>query len=898
MSATAIIIATRALMLLFYLLERIHSLPTTIQVGGLFTPEQREEEFIFRLAVNDINEDQTILTRTKLVAQVKTIDYYDSFHANKKVCDLLEKGVIALFGPLGYSPSSAHTQSICDALEIPHIETRWDFKLHRDDLSINLYPQPSVLSSAYVDLVKAWRWDSFAIVYENNEGIIRLQNFFKEAQKFNWKIKLYQFEPNKPYRDTFWEVNKAKVKNIILDVKRENLLLVLRHAQQVGIMTEAHSYLITSLDLHTMNLEDFKFGRTKISSLRIVDDSSPELINIMSNWSELTRKLNMQDQIFFQTESALIYDGIRLLSTALQDLDQSQSVDGIQPISCSSGTPWLYGSSLINYMRPVAFRGITGLVDFDQPGYRTSFSLDVMTITVDGFMKIGEWKQTLSANDTSLTMYEKWNDHYSAISMQNVTLIVTTIISEPYTMLKESAIERSGNEQFEGFAVDLIEELSRLMGFKYRFKLVSDGAYGIKDEKGEWNGMIGELIRNESDIAIVDLTITSKREEAVDFTQPFMNTGISILFKKPTTKVTTLFSFLSPFQNIVWIYVLAAYISVSTILFVIGRLTPYEWDDPHPCRQENNVLENNFSLINSFSFTIGTMMQQGSAVAPKAMSTRTIAAIWYFFTLIMISSYTANLAAFLTVEKVVYPIENAEGLAAQTQIEYGCLKSGSTKAFFSESNIPVYKRMWRFMQSRPHVFTKSNAEGIARVKKSNGNYAYLMESASIEYVIERDCNLTQIGGLLDNKGYGIATRKDSPYRNPLSHAILKLHENGVLLQLKERWWKQKKGGGQCTEETKKSSSVNNLSIDHVGGVFVVLLGGLSFSFLVAIFEFVWKARKDSHESIFEEMIRDLKFAFACQSKTKSVKKKLNDEIYHERYDYSPPNYGPEFAPVY
>lgn len=90
-------------------------------------------------------------------------------------------------------------------------------------------------------------------------------------------------------------------------------------------------------------------------------------------------------------------------------------------------------------------------------------------------------------------MYDKWNDHYSHISMQNVTLIVTTILSEPYTMLKESAIERSGNEQFEGFAVDLIEELSKLMGFKYRFKLVSDGAYGIKDDKGEWNGMIGKI---------------------------------------------------------------------------------------------------------------------------------------------------------------------------------------------------------------------------------------------------------------------------------------------------------------------------------------------------------------------------------------------------------------------
>lgn len=108
------------------------------------------------------------------------------------------------------------------------------------------------------------------------------------------------------------------------------------------------------------------------------------------------------------------------------------------------------------------------------------------------------------------------------------------------------------------------------------------------------------------------------------------------------------------------------------------------------------------------------------------MSTRTVAAIWYFFTLIMISSYTANLAAFLTVEKVVYPIEDAEGLASQNKIEYGCLGSGSTKAFFAESSIAVHKRMYEFMKRRPHVFMKSNREGINRVRNSNGNYAYLM----------------------------------------------------------------------------------------------------------------------------------------------------------------------------
>lgn len=58
--------------------------------------------------------------------------------------------------------------------------------------------------------------------------------------------------------------------------------------------------------------------------------------------------------------------------------------------------------------------------------------------------------------------------------------------------------------------------------------------------------------------------------------------------------------------------------------------------------------------------------------------------------------------------------------------------------------------------SRPSVFMASNNEGVERVVKGKGNYAFLMESTSIEYVIERNCELTQVGGLLDSKGYGIA----------------------------------------------------------------------------------------------------------------------------------------------
>lgn len=66
----------------------------------------------------------------------------------------------------------------------------------------------------------------------------------------------------------------------------------------------------------------------------------------------------------------------------------------------------------------------------------------------------------------------------------------------------------------------------------------------------------------------------------------------------------------------------------------------------------------------------------------RSLSGRIVGGVWWFFTLIIISSYTANLAAFLTVERMVSPIESAEDLAKQSEIAYGTLDSGSTKEFF------------------------------------------------------------------------------------------------------------------------------------------------------------------------------------------------------------------------
>ena len=80
-----------------------------------------------------------------------------------------------------------------------------------------------------------------------------------------------------------------------------------------------------------------------------------------------------------------------------------------------------------------------------------------------------------------------------------------------------------------------------------------------------------KLIFQKADLAIADLSITYEREKAVDFSNPFMTLGISILYRKPKKQPPELFSFMQPLSLDVWIYIVFAYLIVSILLFILAR---------------------------------------------------------------------------------------------------------------------------------------------------------------------------------------------------------------------------------------------------------------------------------------------------------------------------------------
>ncbi|KAI2655721.1 Glutamate receptor ionotropic, kainate 2 [Labeo rohita] len=129
------------------------------------------EELAFKFALNTINRNRTLLPNTTLTYDIQRINIHDSFEASRKACDQLSLGVAAIFGP-SHSSSANAVQSICNALGVPHIQTKWKHQVsdNRDSFYVSLYPDFSSLSRAILDLVHFFKWKTVTVVYDDSTG--------------------------------------------------------------------------------------------------------------------------------------------------------------------------------------------------------------------------------------------------------------------------------------------------------------------------------------------------------------------------------------------------------------------------------------------------------------------------------------------------------------------------------------------------------------------------------------------------------------------------------------------------------------------------------------------------------------------------------------------------------
>ncbi|XP_066500296.1 probable glutamate receptor [Hoplias malabaricus] len=396
-------------------------------------------------------------------------------------------------------------------------------------------------------------------------------------------------------------------------------------------------------------------------------------------------------------------------------------------------------------------------------------------------------------------------------------LKVTTIKQEPYTMSKGS--------ELEGFCMDLLSTLAKKVGFKYEVHLVKDGKYGVKDERGNWAGMIGEVVRGDADLAVAPLTLTAVREAAVDMSKPFMQTGLSFVMRKDIASDESHYlSFLNLFSTEMWMGILVAYLLTSFCIYLAARISPSEWEEPQ-------TQDNHFTFSHSFWYTIGALTLQGAGPHPKALSGRVITAIWWIFSLVVLASFFANLSSWLRSDNQQLSIKSFEDLANQNIVKYGTLHGSSSLNFFKNSNDPVYRRIYENME-RQQSYAKTMEEGIRRVQEED--YAFIGESVSLDLAVARYCNLMRCPEIVGMRGYSVAAPLGFPMMKNLSVAILQLSESGELDYLRSKWW-----ASSCVAENAQATPLKASSLK---GVFLLLALGLGLGVAMALMELTAKSR--------------------------------------------------------
>lgn len=100
-------------------------------------------------------------------------------------------------------------------------------------------------------------------------------------------------------------------------------------------------------------------------------------------------------------------------------------------------------------------------------------------------------------------------------------------------------------------------------------------------------------------------------------------------------------------------------------------------------------------------------------------SGRFVAGFWWFAVTIITASYTANLAAFLTVERLGTGITNLQDLAGQTDMKYGTLNGTAVQDYFKNMNSDPFDKMYAFMTSQ-NTWVTTGTEGIQKVQDSYG----------------------------------------------------------------------------------------------------------------------------------------------------------------------------------
>lgn len=263
------------------------------------------------------------------------------------------------------------------------------------------------------------------------------------------------------------------------------------------------------------------------------------------------------------------------------------------------------------------------------------------------------------------------------------------------------------------------------------------------------------------------ISITSQRQSVIDFSLGVISTGVNILVTKPD-EIFSIFQFLTPFSLELWMAIIGSSFGVSIIYYILDF------------RSEERV----FTVKSTLWFSLGTLLMKGSEFSPKRTSQRILTTGFLFFVLITVSTYTANMAAFLTKKNLEKPVDSFKQLADRDDIKVYTVAGSATMNFLKTSaESTVYSRLWERIV-RDHGLI-ANAT-IGREKVADGSAAFIFDSMINSYSEKKYCKTQSVSAPILLQEHGIAMPNGAPFKPQLNIELLRLKESGFIQMLKKK----------------------------------------------------------------------------------------------------------------
>ncbi|XP_073209460.1 glutamate receptor ionotropic, delta-1 isoform X7 [Lepidochelys kempii] len=730
------------------------------------------------------------------------------------------------------------------------------FKQAVSDLNLNDDILQSEKITYSIKLIEAN--NPFHAVQEDIRG---LQGFLDQASRLGLDVSLQKVDRNisRVFASLFTTMKTEELNRYRDTLRRAILLLSPRGAQT--FINEAVETNLASKDSHWV------FVNEEISDNEILElvHSALGRMTVIRQIFPLSRDNNQRCMRnnhrissllcdpqegylqMLQVSNLYLYDSVLMLANAFHRKLEDRKWHSMASLNCmrKSTKPWNGGRSMLETIKKGHITGLTGVMEFREDGSNPYVQFEILGTSYSE--TFGKDVRRLATWDSEKGLNGSLQERRLGSDLQGLTLKVVTVLEEPFVMVAENILGQP--KRYKGFSIDVLDALAKNLGFKYEIYQSPDGKYGHQLHNSSWNGMIGELINKRADMAISAITITPERESVVDFSKRYMDYSVGILIKKPEEKIS-IFSLFAPFDFAVWACIAAAIPVVGVLIFVLNRIQAVRaQNSSHPSPSASSTLHSAIWIV------YGAFVQQGGESAINSVAMRIVMGSWWLFTLIVCSSYTANLAAFLTVSRMDNPIRTFQDLSKQMDMSYGTVRDSAVYEYFkAKGTNPLeqdntFAELWRTISKNNGAdnCVSNPSEGIRKAKK--GNYAFLWDVTVVEYaaLTDDECSVTVIGNRISSKGYGIALQHGSPYRDLFSQRILELQDTGDLDVLKQKWWPRM---GRCdlNSHTNAQTDGKALKLHSFAGVFCILAVGLLLACLVAALELWWNSNRCHQET--------------------------------------------------